>query len=188
MYFVKKCLGFDQMHFWHLLCKCSLFIKLSWDRSTISVPREIWSLFCPQGLGNIAVCFLFLWQNPKKNFANQIVSSKASFSLIVCVSAPVHATPCPAHVHTYTHPPALCILCLGGTRACSVEPHLPGQDAGSLWFSLWKLVSWLNSHKHISTLAERHWHHGSGDPGVREADLDLVHGSARDLGPVPSLT
>lgn len=109
----KKCLGFDQMHFGIIMQMFSVYKNRAEINSAIPCRGEIWSLFCPQGLGGTSLCVSYFCDKTPKNFANQIVPSKASFSLSVRIRSS-------ARWHTCTHPPALWILCPGSTRACSL--------------------------------------------------------------------
>lgn len=96
----KKCLGFDQMHFGIIMRMFSVYKNWAEINSAIPCRGEIWSLFCPQGLWGTSLCVSYFWSKTPKNFANQIVSSKASFSLIVHIRSGARWHTC---THTHTH-------------------------------------------------------------------------------------
>lgn len=95
----KKCLGFDQMHFGIIMQMFSVYKNWAEINSAIPCRGEIWSLFCPQGLGGTSLCVSYFCDKTPKNFANQIVSSKASFSLIVRIRSSARWHTC-THTHT----------------------------------------------------------------------------------------
>lgn len=129
----KKCLGFDQMHFGIIMRMFSVYKNWAEINSAIPCRGEIWSLFCPQGLGGTSLCVSYFCGKTPKNFANRIVSSKASFSLIVHIRSSARWHTC---THTHTHQRCGFSVC---TRACSLwSLTWLVRDAGSLWFSLWK--------------------------------------------------
>lgn len=161
----KKCLGFDQMHFGIIMQMFSVYKNWAEINSAIPCRGEIWSLFCPQGLGGTSLCVSYFCDKTPKNFANQIVSSKASFSLIVRIRSSARWHTC-THAHTHQR-------CGFSVRVVLELAHC-GASAG--WSGtqqpvvlIMEAVPWLDSHKHINTLSgEALWHHGrSGDPGVR---------------------
>ena len=115
----KKCLGFDQMHFGIITRMFSVYKHWAEINSAIPCRGEIWSLFCPQGLGGTSLCVSYFCEKPQRTLRIRLFPLKLRF-LWLCISAPVHADT-RAHIHT----PTSAVGSLFGTRACS-----PGASPG----------------------------------------------------------
>ena len=149
----KKCLGFDQMHFGIIMQMFSVYKNRAEINSAIPCRGEIWSLFCPQGLGGTSLCVSYFCDKTPKNFANQIVPSKASFSLSVHIRSSARWHTC-TRAHTHQR--------CGFSVRVALEPAHCGASAG--WSGtqqpvvlIMEAVPWLLNHTGIKQRMKLTW-------------------------------
>lgn len=108
MYFVKKVFRLWPDAFGIIMQMFSVY--KNWAEINSAIPctgGEIWSLFCPQGLGGTSpVCFSYFCDKTPKNCESDCFLLKLRF-LWLCVSAPVHADT-RAGLRAHIHPPERC--------------------------------------------------------------------------------